>query len=46
MKSVKKQIKIQRPKKERISREEALRRLKTFPKRKERLIAAIREGTH
>lgn len=46
MKSVKKQVKIQRLKKEQISREEALRRVKTFPKRKERLIAAIREGTH
>lgn len=47
MKSLKKQqIKIQRPKKERVSREEALRRVKAFSKRKERLIAAIREGAH
>ena len=46
MKPVKKQVKIQRPKKEEVSREEALRRVKAFPKRKERLIAAIREGTH
>jgi hypothetical protein len=46
MKSLKKQVKIQRPKKEQITREEALKRVRTFPKRKERLIAAIREGTH
>ena len=46
MKSVKKPVKILRPKKEQISREEALRRVKTFPKRKERLVAAIREGTY
>jgi hypothetical protein len=44
MKSLKKQIKSQRPKKERITREEALKRVKAFPKRTERLIAAIREG--
>jgi len=46
MKSLKKQIKIQRPKKEQVSREEALKRVKAFSKRKERMIAAIREGTH
>jgi hypothetical protein len=46
MKSLSKQIKIQRPKKEKVSREEALKRVKAFSKRKERLIAAIREGTH
>lgn len=46
MKPAKKQIKIQRPKKEKVSREQALQRVKAFPKRKERLIAAIREGTH
>ena len=46
MKSLRKQIKIQRPKKEKVSREEALKRVKAFSKRKERLIAAIREGTH
>ena len=46
MKSLSKQIKSQRPKKEKVSREQALQRVKAFPKRKERLIAAIREGTH
>jgi hypothetical protein len=46
MKSLKKQVKTQLPKKERVTREEALKRVKAFPKRKERLIAAIREGTH
>jgi hypothetical protein len=44
MKSLKKQVKTQLPKKERVTREEALKRVKAFPKRKERLIAAIREG--
>jgi hypothetical protein len=46
MKSLKQQAKIQRPRKERTTREAALKRVKAFPKRKERLIAAIREGTH
>jgi hypothetical protein len=46
MKSLKKQVKIQRPKRERVTREEALKRVKAFPKRMERLIAAIREGSH
>jgi hypothetical protein len=45
MKSVKKQVKIQRPKKEQISREEALRRVKTFLKRAKKFIAAISEGS-
>ena len=46
MKPFKKQIKIQRPKREKVSREEALKRVKAFPKRMEKLIAAIREGSH
>jgi len=46
MKSLKKQIRIQRPKREKVSREEALKRVKAFPKRMEKLIAAIREGSH
>jgi hypothetical protein len=46
MKSLKKEVKTQLPKKERVTREEALKLVKAFPKRKERLIAAIREGTH
>lgn len=46
MKPLKKVIKIERPEREQIDRKEALKRVKAFPKRKERLIAAIREGTH
>jgi hypothetical protein len=44
MKLLKEQIKIERPRREKVTREEALKRAKAFPKRKERLIAAIREG--
>jgi len=40
-----KEIKIQRPKREKVTREEALKRMKSFPKRREKFIAAIREGT-
>ena len=51
MKSMKKQakierVKIERPKREQVTREEALKRVKAFPKRMEKLIAAIREGSH
>jgi hypothetical protein len=46
MKAQKEQVKIQRPKRERATREEALKRVKAFPKRMEKLIAAIREGSH
>ena len=46
IKSMKKEIKIERPEKEKVTREEALKRVKAFSKRKEKLIAAIREGTH
>jgi hypothetical protein len=42
----KKQVRIQRPKRERVTREEALKRVKAFPKRMEKLIAAIREDSH
>ena len=38
-------MEAQRPKKEKVSREEALQRVKAFPKRKERLIAAITKGS-
>jgi len=41
-----KQIKIQRPKREKVTREETIRRVKAFPKRMEKLIAAIREGSN
>ena len=44
MKPLKKQIKIERPQKEKVTREQALKRVKAFPKRKEKLIASIREG--
>ena len=44
MKLLKKQIKIERPERENVTREQALRRVKSLPKRKEKLIAAIREG--
>ena len=45
MKPLRKQVKIERPKRERVTREEALRRVKAFAKRKEKLIASIREGS-
>jgi hypothetical protein len=46
MKKLKKEIKIERPQKEQVDRQQALKRVKAFPKRKEKLIASIREGTH
>jgi hypothetical protein len=46
MKVLKPKVKIERPERERVSREEALKRVKAFAKRKEKLIAAIRKGTH
>jgi hypothetical protein len=45
MKALKKQVKVDHPKREKVTREEALRRMKAFPKRREKFIAAIREGT-
>ena len=44
VKLLKKQIKIERPEKEKVTREQALKRVKALPKRKEKLIATIREG--
>ncbi|MEW6130825.1 MAG: hypothetical protein AB1757_27595 [Acidobacteriota bacterium] len=41
-----KKIKIERPKREKVDREQALKRVKAFAKRKEKLIAAIKEGSH
>lgn len=41
-----KQTKTERPEREKVTREEALKRVKDFPKREERLIAAIRKGAH
>jgi hypothetical protein len=46
MKELKKQVKTQRAKREKVSREEALKRMKAFPKRMEKLIVAIRKGPH
>ena len=46
MKSLKQQVKIERPACEQVSREEALKRVKAFTKSKEKLIAAIRKDTH
>jgi hypothetical protein len=37
--------KLERPKREKITREEALERMKSFPKRMEKFIAALRKGT-
>ncbi|HLG13147.1 MAG TPA: hypothetical protein VJH03_01320 [Blastocatellia bacterium] len=45
MKPLKKEINIERPQREKVDREQAIKRVKAFPKRKERLIASIREGT-
>ena len=46
MKVLKPKVKIERPQREQVSREEALKRIKTFAKRKEKLVAAIRKDTH
>ena len=47
MKPLKKVVRIkeERPAKEKVSREAALKRVKSFPKRKEGLIASTREGS-
>jgi len=36
------QVKIERPPKEKVTRAQALKRVKAFAKRKEKLVAAIR----
>ncbi len=46
MKALKSKVKIERPQRERVSREEALKRVKAFSRRKEKLVAAIRKGSH
>ena len=46
MKALKPKFRIERPQREQVSREEALKRVKAFRKRKEKLIAAIRKGSH
>lgn len=45
MKSLKKETKIERPARAEVSREEALKRMKSLPKRREKIIAAIRKGS-
>ena len=42
MKELKKQAKLDPPKKEKITREEALKRMKSFPKRREKFIVALK----
>ena len=46
MRAVTPKVKIERPARERVSREEALKRVKAFAKRKEKLVAAIRKDPH
>jgi hypothetical protein len=46
MKELKKQPKAEHPKREKITREEALERIKSFLKRREKFVAAVRERTH
>ena len=46
MKALKAKVKIERPEREQVSREEALKRVKAFIKRKEKLVAAISKGAH
>jgi len=46
MKALKPKIRIERPEREQVSREEALKRVKAFGRRKEKLVAAIRKGKH
>ena len=43
MKALKQKVKIERPEREQVSREEALKRIKAFSKRKEKLVAALRK---
>lgn len=40
-----KELKIERPERARLSEEESLKRMQEFPRRKEKLIATVREGT-
>jgi hypothetical protein len=46
MKALKPKVKIERPEREQVTREEASKRVKALTRRKEKLIAAIRKGTH
>ena len=40
-----KEIKVQRPPRAKVTREEALRRMKSLPKRMEKIIAAVKQGS-
>ncbi len=40
-----KELKIERPERARLSEEESLKRMQELPRRKEKLIATVREGT-
>jgi len=46
VKQAKREIKIERPRREVVDRDTALKRVKAFPKRQEKLIAAIRGRAH
>jgi hypothetical protein len=46
MKALKSKVKIERPQRERVCRVEALKRVKAFSRRKEKLVAAIRKSSH
>jgi hypothetical protein len=46
MKALKAKVKIERPVREQVSRTEALKRVRVFGKRKEKLIAALRIDPH
>jgi hypothetical protein len=45
VKQAKREIKIERPRREVVDRETALKRVKAIPKRQEKMIAAIRKST-
>jgi hypothetical protein len=46
MKELKQQPAPRPLKREKVTREEALERMKSFPKRREEFIAAVKKGTH
>ena len=46
MRTAKNQVKATLPKRVKLTREETIKRVKAFPKRMEKMIAAIREGSH
>ncbi len=43
MKALKQKVRTERPEREQVGREVALKRIKAFSKRKEKLVAAIRK---